>query len=158
MTVTETQAHTEALRVATTDVFEQMVGVAPNATHVLEAPRLRGDVMRALGFLGNRAGLAIVTANDELARSICATLLMMEPEELTDPADLSDGFGEVVNMILGGFKPYWVEAGNTMDLSIPSVSFGDPVTMAGMRNMAESYSIELEFDAGSLCVTLAFHE
>ncbi|MCA8943199.1 MAG: chemotaxis protein CheX [Planctomycetes bacterium] len=154
---TETDSNTQALLAAVNDVFEQMIGLAPNSASVSAAPELSGDIVGALGFCGSRSGLCVITANDDLARVMCASLLMMEPEELTDPADLSDGFGEVVNMVLGGFKQHWVEQGNTMDMSVPSVSFGHPVTVAAARKQCDLFCLSLAFDAGNLGVTLVFN-
>ena len=48
-------------------------------------------------------------------------MLMAEPEELSSFEEVSDAFGEIVNMLSGSFKNEWVAEGNQMDLSIPTV-------------------------------------
>ena len=73
------------------------------------------------------------------------TTTMVQVEELTDNAEIADGFGEVANMIAGNFKNAWVEDGKTMDLAIPSVSFGSEITLAvGGKGGSEDYAIQLD--------------
>ena len=60
-----------------------------------------------------------VVPGGEQQRFVFRTSLGLE--ELSSFEEVSDAFGEIVNMLSGSFKNEWVAEGNQMDLSIPTV-------------------------------------
>ncbi len=130
------------------EICESMLQLTPTEvkTGIETVGTLDAEVIGTLGFTGTSSGVVVISADTASAKQICANMLFMEPEELTDNAEVADGFGEVANMITGNFKNAWVEDGNTMDLAIPSVSFGGEVSLAiGGKGGSDGYSIMLEF-------------
>ncbi len=133
---------------ACTEICESMLQMAPNTVHedIETVATLKAEVIATLGFTGTSSGLVAISADTASTKQICANMLFMEPEELTDNAEVADGFGEVVNMIAGNFKNAWVDDGNAMELAIPSVSFGSELQLTvGGKNGAQSYAIQLDF-------------
>jgi len=112
------------LQNATTDVITTMMGFEPDGCRVVEVSRtIDNEVVGVLGFTGTCIGTFTISCKRDTAQKLCAAMLMMEPEELTDESEIADGFGELVNMVGGNFKNEWVSAGKAMDLAIPSVNF-----------------------------------
>lgn len=112
-----------SLQQAAGEILETMVFLAP--TKIEEVPEtsssFRAEVVGLLGFTGTRSGTFVVRTTEQLARTIAAKMLMMEPGDLGSFQEAADGFGELVNMLSGNFKNAWVAAGNQMDLSVPYV-------------------------------------
>ena len=152
--------HGEALVQATLDVLSQMVMLEPESHEAVNESKsvLDDEVIGTLGFTGSHSGIAIVTSNMALARQFCANMLMMDESEISDDAEVSDSFGEVVNMIVGNFKNAWVEDGNVMDLAVPSVSFGETIRVSTRRELVTGYSALFRFERGELRVEVRFHE
>ena len=124
-----------------------------------ELPRtLRGEVIAQLGFTGTRNGLFVLTCSQAVAKDLCAKMLMMEPEELTDESEIADGFGEIANMIGGNFKNAWVEEGKTMDLSIPAVTFGADVRLSTGEQDTHGHAFTVVIPAGEMRVDVRIHD
>ena len=134
----------EGLQQSAREILETMVSMTPDKIEVVEetASPFRAEVVGLLGFTGTRSGTVVVRTSENLARTIAAKMLMMEPEELGGMEEACDGFGELVNMLSGNFKNAWVANGNKMDLSVPNVilsgevrlnTHGDATMRTGLR-------------------------
>ncbi len=148
--------YAEGLLKSVHEVFETMIFMTPTGTAEVDDDsfcNIHDEVIGVLGFTGTRTGLVAIRCNKPLALQVCAGMLGMEPEEIEGDADVADSFGELANMIGGSFKNLWVEDGNTMDLAIPSVVFGQGTTLCTSAD-GISYGARLEFDQGSLTVHL----
>ena len=113
----------EVLRKSAHEILETMVSITPTSVEAREEHRSTFDdeVIGLLGFMGTRSGTFVVRTNLQFAQTMAAKMLMAEPEELSSFEEVSDAFGEIVNMLSGSFKNEWVAEGNQMDLSIPTV-------------------------------------
>ena len=113
----------EVLRKSAHEILETMVSITPTSVEAREEHRSTFDdeVIGLLGFTGTRSGTFVVRTNLQFAQTMAAKMLMAEPEELSSFEEVSDAFGEIVNMLSGSFKNEWVAEGNQMDLSIPTV-------------------------------------
>ena len=121
----------ESLGNTAREVFETMVFLSPSSIEPLDEQlsSFKDEVVGLLSFSGTASGTFIVRSRGDTATKIAARMLMIAPEELTDPAEMVDAFGEVVNMLGGNFKNVWVEDGNVMDLSVPCVIRGGEVNL-----------------------------
>ncbi len=113
------------------EILETMVFMTPDKIEVVpeSASVFRAEVVGLLGFTGTRSGTVVVRTTQDLAKTIAAKMLMMEPEELGSMEEACDGFGELVNMLSGNFKNAWVANGNQMDLSVPNVILSGEVRL-----------------------------
>lgn len=113
----------ETLRKSAWEVLETMVFMTPTSVEprAEDASVFADEVVGLLGFTGTRSGTFVVRTSEQLARTMAAKMLMAEPEELESFEEVADAFGEIVNMLSGGFKNEWVANGNQMDLSVPHV-------------------------------------
>lgn len=113
----------ESLQQSAREILETMVSMSPQT--VTAEPETESSfsdqVIGLLGFTGTRSGTFVVRAPENLAMTVAAKMLMMDPSEMASFQDASDAFGEVVNMLGGNFKNAWVAGGNQMELSMPNV-------------------------------------
>lgn len=113
----------ESLQSAAREILETMVFMTPDCIEQVPetSSTFTTEVVGLLGFTGTRSGNFVVRTTEELARTIAAKMLMMEPSEIASFQEAADGFGELVNMLSGNFKNAWVANGNQMELSVPNV-------------------------------------
>jgi CheY-specific phosphatase CheX len=122
-TQTMDPALVEGLQASAREILETMVFLTPDRIEVIPASdtTFHAEVVGLLGFTGTRSGTVAVRTTAQLAKTIAAKMLMVEPEEMGSIEEACDGFGELVNMLSGNFKNAWVALGNQMDLSVPNV-------------------------------------
>lgn len=150
----------DAIVASVQEIFESMVAMSPDAIDGNVEPQqvVANEVIASLGFTGTKTGLVVLAGPQELVTTMCAGMLMMEPSEITDQAEIADSFGEITNMVAGNFKNDWVEAGNTMDLSIPTVSFGERISLTTGKDSTISFAADVHFSSGALRVELRMHD
>jgi len=145
----------ETLRGSAREILETMVSLTPTSVdaHEETAATFHDEVIGLLGFTGTRSGTFVVRTSLRFAKQMAANMLMAQPEELEDFEEVSDAFGELVNMLGGNFKNDWVAGGNQMDLSIPTVIREGQVTVSsacarGIRSGVRVVVGEDRFDVG----------
>ena len=149
----------ETLAAVTQEVLETMVMSAPDSIRQGLTNGIHGndEVIAQLGFTGSSNGVYLVSTTRKVACTLCARMLMMEPEELTDEAEIADGFGEICNMIGGGVKNTWVEDGGSMELSIPAVTFGESLHVNFGDGDVVGFAIAAVLPEGELRVDMRIH-
>lgn len=152
--------YADGLLNAATEVFETMIFMTHESVEEVEVypSLLAGEVIGVLGFTGTRSGVVSLHGSAMLAKTICANMLGMDISEVEGDEDIADSFGELVNMVAGNFKNLWVEDGKEMDLSIPSVAFGQKVQLTTGKTPVVGYAARMNFEAGSLDINLRFTE
>ena len=151
--------YSDALLASAREVFETMVMMTPRQATAIPDPGavVTADVVGVLGFSGTHSGVGVMSCSLELARTICANMLAMDPSEIEDEQEIHDAFGEVVNMVLGSFKNAWVDGGNQINLAIPSISVGTGVSLLTCKGSnVVGYSVVLEFEGGDIRIDLRF--
>lgn len=101
----------------------------------------------AITFSGAIQGAVMVKCCNESAEKIAKSMLMMEPDEPIEISEINDAFGEVVNLVIGGFKSRIADGIGNVDISVPMVIEGKemiPATGAGGQKLSI-------FAAGSDC-------
>ena len=158
-TETLEQRFVDALTNSISEVFESMIMMPPNSIETVEPqPLIHAEVIGSLGFTGTKSGAVVLAGSRDLVVKFCANMLMMEPSEIEDEAEISDSFGEVTNMVTGNFKNAWVDAGNVMDLSIPTVVFGHQLGLTSGKDAVTAFAANVNFDDGTMRVELRMHD
>ena len=144
------------------EIFETMICMTPSDIKELDkteySQTIQDEVIGILGFTGTRSGVVSLNSSKVLGRAICASMLCMEVDEVEGDQDIADSFGELVNMVTGSFKNIWVADGNQMDLSIPSVVFGEGVSLSTGKATHVGYACRMYFEAGVLEINLRFND
>jgi chemotaxis protein CheX len=109
---------------ATEDVFKTMVFRDLEQVTPIEgeALRPRSNVVGIVGFGGTISGLVAFYSTLDAAQEIAGSMLGLDPAEVN--GEMPDAIGEVTNMIAGGFRLRMAERGETLAISIPSVTVG----------------------------------
>lgn len=94
-------------------------------------------------------GSVILSCSRELARRSAATMFQIEDADLSD-GDVSDAFGELVNMIGGNLKGLLPEPSQ---LSLPTVSQGGP-HLVSVPGAVLLHRVELECDGVPLLIAV----
>ncbi|MCB9884207.1 MAG: chemotaxis protein CheX [Planctomycetes bacterium] len=148
----------ESLQDSAREILETMVFMTPDNIEVVpeSSSVFRAEVVGLLGFTGTRSGTVVVRTTQDLAKTIAAKMLMMEPEELGSMEEACDGFGELVNMLSGNFKNAWVANGNVMDLSVPNVILSGEVRLNMHSDPALRTCVRIHVGGGQLDVGIHF--
>ncbi|MCF7954655.1 MAG: chemotaxis protein CheX [Phycisphaerae bacterium] len=87
-------------------------------------------IVGSITFSGTLQGAVIMKCASDSAECIAKNMLMMEPEEQIEASEIQDAFGEVVNLVIGGFKSRIAEPIGNIDISVPMVMEGKEMTPA----------------------------
>lgn len=148
----------DSLQQSAREILETMVFMTPRSVEVADESRSAFDapVIGLLGFTGTRRGTFVVRTTEQLAKTIAAKMLMMEPADLGSFGEAADAFGEVVNMLGGNFKNTWVADGNQMELSVPTVILNGFVNLQSGADGCLRSRIHVLVDGGSLDIGVHF--
>jgi chemotaxis protein CheX len=114
----------EQLAKSTEEVFETMVFKKLCQGRPIEGDSLRprSNVVGLVGFGGSLSGLVAFYTTLDAAQEIAGSMLGMPATEVN--GEMPDAIGEVTNMIAGSFRLKLAERGETLAISIPSVTVG----------------------------------
>ena len=90
-------------------------------------------------FTGPLQGVFAIRCSTVTAEKIARAMLMSEPDDVLDEADICDALGEVNNMVIGGIKTRIAEAFGEIQISIPSVVKGLEIQPAMGRETLEEH-------------------
>ena len=98
-------------------------------------------VLGSIGFAGKAAGAVCLRMTDAHAAVIAARILGLDPKEVTEPSEINDAIGELLNIITGNFKSHLCDAGVDCRLQPPRVwraseFFTESVRGGGLERMA----------------------
>lgn len=110
---------------ATREIFETMVMKEVLPGDALSEPikSFRNSISGIVGLAGTYQGMLAIHASEGVALEITKDFLGLESEEIDD--EVKDAIGELANMIAGSVKPELSPNGKDIQLSIPSVIYGD---------------------------------
>ena len=112
------------------EVFDTMVSM--KIEHSDSEPQDTGDadrVVAAVNFAGNVAGILNIQVTTDLARLMTANKLDLEPEALEGDGEIKDLLSEISNIVGGNLKSALNDAGLACELSTPSMTYGDDLTI-----------------------------
>ena len=113
------------------------------------------DITGILGFSGGRRGSLLVTFPQTISLKAVGGMLGMEFTEID--SDVTDGVGELVNMIAGGIKTKLQAKGTDFQLSIPNTIVGPShhITAPGSTTRTR---IDFETDLGNFFIEVYLKE
>ncbi len=78
-------------------------------------------------FTGQLDGSFSMLCHAKTAEQIARGMLMCEPEDAIEDAEIYDAFGEVVNMTIGGIKARLIDTVGDIQIFIPTVIKGQQI-------------------------------
>lgn len=82
------------------------------------------SLIGTITFTGSVQGSFSILCRMEGAEKIARAMLMLEPDDALEEADLGDAFGELTNLVIGGIKTRLNETVSDFKISIPTVTQG----------------------------------
>ena len=79
-------------------------------------------VLGAVEFSGKATGLVHVRLTAPAAQRLAATIIGVDPGQLTDAGEIDDVIGELVNIVVGNLQSNLCDAGMDCKLTVPKVS------------------------------------
>ncbi|MFZ0143480.1 MAG: chemotaxis protein CheX [Candidatus Sulfotelmatobacter sp.] len=140
------------LEVATREVFELMLGSKLSLPASTEEPSL--DVTAMVGLAGQLCGVLSIRCEKKAATLMTSRMLGVALEKVGP--DISDGIGEVCNMVAGNFKNKISGLAEGCMLSPPTVITGSDYTL---RSQADSPALEVQllFEGLLIVISLQIH-
>jgi CheY-specific phosphatase CheX len=82
-------------------------------------------------------------------------MLMMEPDDPLDETEICDAYGEITNILIGGFKSRIAETVPEMKISIPSVVRGQKIT-PGAGSGIDRVDLDVNVDGSLMKLAVAY--
>ena len=138
---------------ATEEVFETMVFKKLTTGAPIEGDALRpgSNVVGLVGFGGTMSGLIALYSTREAAEEIAGSMMELPSTEVN--GEMPDAIGEVTNMIAGLFRLKLAERGETLAISIPSVTVGSDFYTKYSSNVRR-IMCPFKMDEKEICVEL----
>jgi chemotaxis protein CheX len=128
---------------ATLNCLIQMAGLAPQRQRIYlkTNPQMHGFITGIIGLSNGLTGSCMLSFPKRLAQEIVGKLLDSDPSAIDD-AMISDGIGELANMVAGSAKRQFISQHQHFDISTPTVVMGEG---ACLYNPADTLSIACEY-------------
>ncbi len=112
------------------EVFDTMVSmeIVPSDAEPEDTGGI-DHMVAGVNFAGNVAGMLNIQVTPELARQMTANMLDMEPGDLQGDGKVKDMLSEISNIVGGKLQSALNETGLSCQLSSPSVTRGEDVTI-----------------------------
>jgi chemotaxis protein CheX len=128
----------------------------PFIVETKDVPNGTFEVSAVIGLSGSWAGTLVLSCPQEVAGRIISRMVH-EPVEALD-ADISDGMGELVNIMAGNACQHLSERGGQfVYLSIPTVVMGRHRIVWRSRDLPCLVMRFFDSDLGPLCIELNLH-
>ena len=146
----------KAIAEATVEIFTSMVMLEvtpgePLAVDGTPTP-LKSSLTGIVGFDGKYNGVLAIHTPYGVARSITASFLGMEVDEINE--DVQDSIGELTNMLAGNIKPILSANGKDINLSIPSTVHGEEYTFPVAEGTEQRIIVPFTLEAETFLVEL----
>ncbi len=126
------------------EVFETMIfmEIMPAEANVTS---FEDHVLGSISFKGDIEGSLSICCSKQCATEISANMLGMDPHDDMSDEDITDAFGEVINMVMGSFKKRMLEYIKDLEVSIPNVVSGQHLKkVPGEGYIKEHTNISIE--------------
>lgn len=152
MTAMETDVMKDTMWNSAREAFEKMIFL-PLETTDQTLEESSKTLIGTITFSGQMLGSFSILCRVEGAEKIARAMLMMESDEPVTPADVSDAFGELTNLVLGGIKTRLNDTTPDIRISIPTVTQGLQINPS-LRNGMTQTSMTANSDGEPLQMTL----
>ena len=117
------------------ETFETMIFLPFGDIQAPPVPADSPSLIGAITFTGQVQGAFSILCRQEGAEKIARSMLMTEPGDPVEPADICDALGELTNLVIGGIKSRINSTVTDMQISIPSVTEGIEIQPFPNKNM-----------------------
>ncbi len=115
---------------STREAFETMIPMPVERATERQGDDEESPMICTITFTGGMQGAFSVLCGRPSVEKMVRAMLMMEPDEPVEQAELHDAYGEITNILAGGFKSRMEDFAPDMKISIPSVVSGKHIRLA----------------------------
>jgi len=123
---------------STKETFETMIFLPIEEADGQDAAESSTSLICTITFKGQMQGAFSILCCVEGVEKIARAMLMLEPADPIEEADICDAFGELNNMIIGGIKTRINDVASDIQISTPSVTKGleiEPILGKAMQKV-----------------------
>jgi len=107
------------------DVYETMLSMKAELSDAVDPSSPEGvRTVGSVNVAGDITGIINIHVSNEFARTMTASMLGMEDEDIEGQEEINDLIGEISNIIGGGLKSTYTDIGLICELSTPSTTTG----------------------------------
>ena len=107
------------------EVFSTMLSLETLPVQTTELPKFKDRLTSSVGFGGDTVnGVVYLHLSAGFANRVAGAMLGLPPEDPLSEMDVNDAIGEVTNMLAGGLKSAFCDAGATCALCPPAIIRG----------------------------------
>jgi len=145
---------TDAIKTSVGEAFSTLLSLSPQLTDKDVSSAHAEGVICSIGFTGNVEGSVAINVTGTVACKLVSKMLGTEITELSK--DVTDGVGELLNMIAGGAKNRLAALVPDFEISLPTAIRGQDLEMA---MSAGTTAIHQGFECGDISfVIMAFYK
>lgn len=137
------------------ETFETMIFLPFGDPEAQPVPANSPSLIGAITFTGQVQGAFSILCRREGAEKIARSMLMSEPDDAVEPADICDAFGELTNLVIGGIKSRINKVVTDMQISIPSVTEGLEIQPFPHKHMTR-VDVEANTDGEPVQMTMIY--
>lgn len=124
--------------------------------HLKDSPTLDGKVSILIGLTGNIRGQVFFNMEESIALKIAGKMMIgVEVNELNEIT--RSAIGELFNIVLGNAATAFFNQGRKVEITPPSMLFGDKVTISSSKGKILCIPLELNL-GGEMHIDLALSE
>ena len=137
------------------EVFATMLSMKAVFAPGKEPPRIHERVSGTIGFGGDLLkGAVYLHFSNSFAVRAAGVMLRLPPGEVPADRDINDAVGEISNMLTGGLKSWFCDAGADCAISTPGIIRGSSFEIEPMPGVQRTV---LVFDCDSQPVVVEIH-
>lgn len=136
------------------DVFETMLAMKAVRKPGAALPQFDARVTGSVGFAGEEVtGAVYLHFSAPFALRVAATMLGLQPEEISGETEVNDVVGEATNMVTGGLKSWLCDAGAPCAMSTPAIIRGNSFVIEPMPDVSREWLV-FECDGNLIVVEI----
>lgn len=143
---------------STKETFETMISLPVEMTEeTVEESDPDSSVVCTITFTGPLLGVFALRCSMECAEQMAKTMLMAEPDQNIEQAEVFDALGEITNMVIGGVKTRIRDAAGELNIFIPTTIIGRQIQPA-MGKLATRAELVTRVDGKIMQLALIYKQ
>ncbi len=143
------------LKSSVEETFQTTFGGCPDVLYFDRFNELEEEcVISSIGFNGTLEGTCALCLPDSSACSLVSRMMGHKVNEVS--ADIIDGIGEIVNIILGGVKMRTQGSGLNLNISVPSCIKGSRMVILTDIKKTVTINVNYKFDNAVFAISLMY--
>ncbi len=137
------------------ETFETMIFLPIDQADAPSDQPETSSLIGTITFTGSVQGSFSILCRMEGADKIARAMLMLEPDDTLEKADMCDAFGELTNLIIGGIKTRLNDTVPDIKISIPTVTQGLRIQPFHRKDATQT-NVDVSTDGEAMQMTMVY--